>query len=208
MRWRPSALAWVTLWIAALAIAGIGVVFYADLKSDKDRLEHTVGLLSADSANTQDQLRRLGVEPDAPPPEARTDAVNVPPVAPGPAGPVGPQGATGAPGQPGVPGPQGPTGPRGDDGTDGKDGAAGMPGATGPTGAKGATGEQGPAGADGAAGAPGPQGDPGPAGPQGPQGGQGPQGPPVGEFTIVVGPVTLRCADPEGDGAYTCERVA
>lgn len=122
------------------------------------------------------QVKSLGGTP--------VDAPTLAPV-PGPQGLpgltiVGPMGPMGPPGPPGlaVRGPLGPRGPPGvgTAGRDGKDGADGH-------GADGAPGK------DGTDGAPGAKGDPG--------------SPPV-SWTWTDGPRTWTCADPDGDGAYTC----
>lgn len=104
----------------------------------------------------------------------------------------------GPPGDPGVPGgrgPVGPVGPQGPPGPPGVDGVDGVQGPAGATGATGATGEQGDTG---------PQGPAGPEGPAGPTGPQGPSGADMTTFTFDVNGRTFICADPDGDGAYTC----
>jgi hypothetical protein len=221
VRWRPSAVAWVTLWIAVLVVAGVGGLFLNDLRHEVKTRGYIIDNLASDNTKTQAQLRELGVQPDAPPPEARTNDP-APPAADTPTpdkvkelveqylkdNPAEGKGLTqdeiralvfqycamnGCSGTAGAPGSQGATG---------EAGAEGATGATGPPGPPGPPGQQGPPGPPGEPGAEGAQGPPGPPGPPGPQGAQGP---PVGSFTILsAAGVSITCSDPEGDGQYTC----
>ncbi len=218
MRWRPSAIAWVALWIAVLVVAGVGGLYLNDTRREVKARGVVIDNLAADSAKAQDQLRNLGVQPDAPPPEARTNDSDPPPVdTPTPEkvkelieeylkenpveGKVLSQdeiralvfqycAMNGCSGAPGAQGPVGASGPQG------STGETGPPGPPGPEGAQGPPGPPGPQG---------PPGEPGVEGAQGPPGPQGAQGPPVGSLTFLsVAGVAITCSDPEGDGQYTC----
>ena len=224
---RPSALAWVVLWIAVLLVAGVGTIVNVNLAGDRDALAKTVERLSGDVTNLRTQLEEEGEVPVAPPPEIRTEAADAeqPPTPPSedqvraavedyfddqpavtPAeitqavvGYCALRGCAGSPGQPGPPGPVGAAGIPGPEGPAGPQGPPGELGPQGPPGDQGPEGEPGPPGAEGPPGPPGPEGSPGAQGPP------GPPGPPPGSFTFTVLLTTYTCSDPDADGAYTCE---
>jgi len=167
---------------------------------DIDRVEAANRVLAA-------QLEAEGVEPAAPPADGDAQIVPIP-------GPAGDDGDTGRPGrdcnpllwpvcigpqgEPGEPGASPPAPDDGRDGTDGSDGADGRP----PTGQEIAAGVAAFC-ADGRC--QGPQGPPGAAGPAGATGAQGPPGPAPSSFSFTWLAATWSCADPDGDGAYTCQ---
>lgn len=95
---------------------------------------------------SREQLRSVGIEPEAPAPEQIVE------------GKVGPPGKVGEPGPRGLPGV---------DGEPGLPGSPGAPGAAGEKGDTGAVGPQGPAGPSGPQGEPGPPGTPGAPGLEG-----------------------------------------
>jgi collagen triple helix repeat protein len=177
---------WVTIWVIAAALIGLGfanlVAGRSHANRQKDQAVTQTGALS-DQLDVQcATLRRLGYRCET------SDQVLA--RVPGPVGPVGsagPRGAIGAPGPAGPPGPSGPTGPRGAAGGPGPTGPIGPIGPLGPVGPSGPAGQDGNRGADGGpgpVGAPGPggsQGDPGPPGPAGDPGDPGPAGPPGSE---------------------------
>lgn len=221
-------MAWVALWIAVLLVAGVGSLFYNNLRTEVKARGRVIENLVSDNENTQAQLRGLGVTPVAPPPEVRTGAGEVPQTEEPPTQDqvrkavedyfkddpaVSPEDVNRAVTAycaltrcVGLPGP---AGDPGEPGTPGTPGAPGSGGTTGPAGPPGPPGTQGPPGPPGPAGEQGMPGSPGPPGADGQQGAQGPpgppgpqgaQGPPVGSFSFL----TFTCSDPEGDGQYTC----
>mgnify|MGYP001560779991 CR=1 FL=1 len=194
---RPRNWRWITVWVIAAALIGLGfanlVAGRSDANRQKDQAVTQTGALS-DQLDVQcATLRRLGYRCETSdqvlarvPGPAGAPGSEGPRGALGPVGPPGPSGPRGAPGEPGPGGPAGSIGPLGPPGASGP---AGQNGDRGADGAPGPAGDPGPGGSQGDPGPPGPAGDPGPEGPPGADGSAGPDGAPGrGIVDIAVRP--------------------
>jgi hypothetical protein len=148
---KPRDWSWFNrIFFALFVLALIGVIVFLGWRQSVASDERAA-LIQA-LAQSNEQLRDEGIEPEAPEPEQIVESIV------GPTGATGPRGPQGEPGEDStVPGPPGPPGQQGATGATGTSGAAGPPGES-------VTGPQGPAGETGATGAQGPQGEQGPAG--------------------------------------------
>lgn len=146
---KPREWSWFNrIFFALFIVVLIGVIIFLAWQRNEEKTtsaQERSQLISA-LAQSNGQLRDVGIEPKAPEPEQIVT------------GTTGPQGRSGEPG---------PRGPAGEDGTDGLNGEPGTPGGAGSPGQAGPTGSTGPSGP------PGPDGATGPAGPVGPTGADG-----------------------------------